>query len=150
MFPCIAAARLSNIGSISIHEGDEMKIDTTCRYRSTHEYARKDGNEIVIGISDHAQASLGDIVFVEVLEVGKEIKKGEAFGVVESVKAASDLYAPMSGTITAVNTELQGNPALVNKDCYGSGWIARIAPSAISEWDELLDAAAYEKEVSGG
>jgi glycine cleavage system H protein len=127
-----------------------MKIDTTCRYRITHEYARKDGNEIVIGISDHAQASLGDVVFVELLEVGREVKQGEAIGVVESVKAASDLYAPVSGTITAVNADLQGNPALVNKDCYGAGWLARIAPSAPSEWDALLDAAAYEKEVSKG
>lgn len=127
-----------------------MNIDARCRYRITHEYARKDGNEIVIGISDHAQASLGDVVFVELLEVGREVKQGETIGVVESVKAASDLYAPVSGRITAVNTELQSNPALVNKDCYGAGWLARIAPSAPSEWDGLLDAAAYEKEVSKG
>lgn len=124
-----------------------MKIDAACRYRSTHEYARKDGPEIVVGISDHAQASLGDIVFVEIVEVGKEVKQGDPIGVVESVKAASDLYAPVSGTIVAVNTALQGDPALVNKDCYGSGWIARIAPSDVAEWDGLLDASAYEKEA---
>jgi len=124
-----------------------MKIDAACRYRSTHEYARKDGSEIVVGISDHAQESLGDIVFVELLEVGKEVKQGDPIGVVESVKAASDLYAPVSGKIAAVNAALQGDPSLVNKDCYGSGWLARIAPSVPAEWDGLMDASAYEKEA---
>jgi len=124
-----------------------MKIDAACKYRSTHEYARKDGSQIVVGISDHAQASLGDIVFVEILEVGKEVKQGDPIGVVESVKAASDLYAPVSGKIAAINAALQGDPALVNKDCYGSGWLARIAPSSPAEWDGLLDPAAYEKEA---
>jgi glycine cleavage system H protein len=124
-----------------------MKIDAACKYRSTHEYARKDGSEIVVGISDHAQESLGDIVFVELLEVGKDVGQGEPIGVIESVKAASDLYAPMSGKIVAVNGALQGDPSLVNKDCYGSGWLARIAPSAPAEWDGLMDAAAYEKEA---
>jgi glycine cleavage system H protein len=122
-----------------------MKIDAACRYRSTHEYARKDGAEIVVGISDHAQESLGDIVFVEIVEVGKDVKQGEALGVVESVKAASDLYAPVSGKVVAVNAALQGDPSLVNKDCYGAGWFARIAPSVPAEWDGLMDAAAYEK-----
>ena len=123
-----------------------MKIDPNCRYRSSHEYARKDGSEIVVGISDHAQDALGDIVFVEMAEVGKKFAQGEAIGVVESVKAASDIYAPMSGTIAAVNTALQGDPALVNKDCYGAGWLVRISPSSPAEWDSLLDPAAYEKE----
>jgi glycine cleavage system H protein len=124
-----------------------MKIDAACKYRSTHEYARKDGAEIVVGISDHAQEALGDIVFVEIVEIGKDVKQGEALGVVESVKAASDLYAPVSGKVVAINAALQGDPALVNKDCYGSGWLARIAPSAPAEWDGLLDAASYEKEA---
>ena len=124
-----------------------MKIDTKARYQSSHEYARKDGSDIVVGISDHAQESLGDIVFVELPEVGKALKKGEAFGVVESVKAASDLYAPVSGKVVAVNDKLAGDPALVNKDCYGSGWMIKLSPSNPSEWDGLLDAAAYEKEA---
>jgi glycine cleavage system H protein len=124
-----------------------MKIDQACRYRSTHEYARKDGSDIVVGISDHAQEALGDIVFVEMVEVGKKVAQGEAIGVVESVKAASDIYAPVSGAIAAVNAALQGDPALVNKDPYGAGWLVRIAPSAPAEWDGLLDAAAYEKEA---
>jgi glycine cleavage system H protein len=124
-----------------------MNIDKNARYRTSHEYARKEGSEVVAGISDHAQASLGDIVFVELPAVGKTLKQGEAFGVVESVKAASDLYMPMSGKITAVNGELEGDPALVNKDCYGAGWMIRFAPTNPSEWDGLLDAAAYEKEA---
>jgi glycine cleavage system H protein len=124
-----------------------MKIDMKARYMASHEYARKDGSEVVIGISDHAQESLGDIVFVELPEVGKILKKGDSFGVVESVKAASDLYAPLSGKVVAVNAELQGDPALVNKDCYGSGWLLRLSPSVPAEWDGLMDGAAYEKET---
>ncbi len=124
-----------------------MKIDRNARYRTSHEYARKEGAEIVVGISDHAQESLGDIVFVELPAVGKVLKQGEAFGVVESVKAASDLYAPLSGKVAAANEALQGDPALVNKDCYGAGWMIRIVPSSPAEWDGLLDAAAYEKEA---
>ena len=129
-----------------------MKIDKDARYRPSHEYVRKDaaasgGLEMAVGISDHAQESLGDIVFVELPEVGKSLKQGEAFGVVESVKAASDLYMPVSGKVTAVNGALQADPALVNRDCYGSGWMIRIAPTVPGEWDGLLDAAAYEKEA---
>ena len=124
-----------------------MKIDPNCRYRSSHEYARKDGADYVVGISDHAQDALGDIVFVELAEVGKAVAQGEAIGVIESVKAASDIYAPLSGKISAVNAALQGDPSLVNKDCYGAGWLVRISPSAAAEWDGLLDAAAYEKET---
>ncbi len=124
-----------------------MNIDKSARYRTSHEFARKDGAEFVAGISDHAQESLGDIVFVELPEVGKTIKQGETFGVVESVKAASDLYMPMSGRITAVNGDLAGDPALVNKDCYAKGWMIRFAPANPPEWDGLLDAAAYEKEA---
>jgi len=124
-----------------------MNVDKNARYRISHEYARKDGANVVAGISDHAQDSLGDIVFVELPSVGKTLKQGEAFGVVESVKAASDLYMPMSGTIVAVNENLQGDPALVNKDCYGSGWMIKFSPTNPSEWDGLMDAAAYEKEA---
>ncbi len=124
-----------------------MNIDKNARYAKSHEYAKKDGKEFVTGISDHAQSSLGDIVFVELPEVGKTFKAGEAFGTVESVKAASDLNMPMGGTITAVNEELASDPALVNKDPYGKGWMIRFTPSNAAEFDQLLDAAAYEKEA---
>jgi len=124
-----------------------MKIDPNCRYRSSHEYVRKDGSEVVVGISDHAQEALGDIVFVEAVEVGKAVAQGEAIGVVESVKAASDIYAPVSGKVTAVNEALKGDPSLVNKDPYGAGWLLRLEPSVASEWEGLLDPGAYEKEA---
>ncbi len=121
-----------------------MNIDKNARYRTSHEFARKDGAEIVAGISDHAQESLGDIVFVELPELGKTIKQGEAFGVVESVKAASDLYMPIGGKVVAVNDSLGGDPALVNRDCYGEGWLVKIEASNPAEYDALMDVAAYE------
>jgi glycine cleavage system H protein len=124
-----------------------MKIDQGARYRASHEWTRKDGAEYAVGISDHAQEALGDIVYVELPEVGRVLARGEALGVVESVKAASDLYAPLSGKVVAVNASLQGDPALVNKDCYGAGWMIRLAASEPAQWDELMDAAAYAKEA---
>ena len=124
-----------------------MSIDKKSRYRSSHEWARKDGARIVAGISDHAQDALGDIVFVELPEVGKILKQGEAFGVVESVKAASDVYMPMSGKILAVNEALSGDPALVNKDPYAGGWFIAFEPTNPSEWDGLLTPEAYEAEA---
>jgi glycine cleavage system H protein len=124
-----------------------MNIDPNCRYMKSHEYARKDGSDIIVGISDHAQEALGDIVFVEIAEVGKVLAQGDSLGVVESVKAASDIYAPVSGTVAAVNDALQADPSLVNKDPYGAGWLARIKPSKTPEWDGLLDPGAYEKEA---
>lgn len=121
-----------------------MKLDTEARYAKSHEWARKEGGEFVCGISDHAQHSLGDVVFVDLQAVGTVLAKNETFGVVESVKAASDLYMPISGTIVAVNPALTDQPELVNKDCYGSGWLVRIAPSDPAEWDALLSSADYE------
>ncbi|WP_304226474.1 glycine cleavage system protein GcvH [Gracilinema caldarium] len=122
-----------------------MKLDERCRYAKTHEWARKEGNELVIGISDHAQHSLGDIVFVDLPKVGASFGAGAAFGVVESVKAASDIYVPVAGKITAVNSQLQDSPDLINKDPYGDGWIVRLAPEDPSAFDKLLSPADYEK-----
>lgn len=126
-----------------------MKLDTEARYAKSHEWVRKAGTEYVCGISDHAQHSLGDIVFVELPKVGAAFSAGDSFGVVESVKAASDLYLPIGGKIVAVNTALSDAPDLVNKDCYGEGWIVRLsaadAAKAASEWDALLSSADYEK-----
>lgn len=124
-----------------------MSVDKNSRYRSSHEWARKDGSRYLVGISDHAQEALGDIVFVELPEVGKQLKQGEAFGVIESVKAASDVYMPMSGTVVAVNDAVSGDPALVNREPYAGGWLVAIEASAPAEWDGLLDAAAYEAEA---
>jgi glycine cleavage system H protein len=122
-----------------------MKLDAKARYAESHEWARKDGDEITVGISDHAQESLGDIVFVELPRPGTAVQAGAAFGVVESVKAASDVYAPVGGTVRAVNEALADQPELVNRDCYGEGWFIRIEPDKAGDWDTLLSPADYEK-----
>ncbi len=124
-----------------------MKIDENVRYLETHEWARKENGEVVIGISDYAQSTLSDIVYVELPEVGDEVTKGEQFGVVESVKAAGDVYAPMSGEVIAVNEELEDAPEMVNADAFGKGWLIRIEPSSPDEWDELLNSKAYKQVV---
>ncbi len=125
-----------------------MKLDPEARYARTHEWARWDGDEIVCGISDHAQESLSDVVYVELPEVGDIFGKEDTFGVVESVKAASDLYVPMGGEIAAVNEALEDTPELVNQDPYGEGWMISLIPSDPSEFDALMDAGAYEAFVA--
>ena len=122
-----------------------MKLDTEARYAKSHEWARKDGDDFLVGISDHAQHSLGDIVYVDLPKVGASLGQGAAFGVVESVKAASDLYTPLAGTVLAVNTHLSDQPDLINKDCYGQGWIVRIKAADPGAWQSLLSVEDYEK-----
>lgn len=124
-----------------------MAIDKNARYLESHEYAKPEGELMVIGISDHAQAELGDVVFVELPNVGKELDKGVVFGTIESVKAASDLYMPISGKIVEVNEEVKNDPSLVNKDCYGSGWLIKVAPTKLSEFESLLDAESYGTSI---
>jgi glycine cleavage system H protein len=125
-----------------------MKLDPHARYAKSHEWTRKDGSEFVIGITDYAQESLSDIVYVELPEVGDKLDRGESFGVVESVKAASDVYMPVDGEIIAVNTELEDSPELVNQDPYGDGWLIRVLPGNAAQFDELLDGAGYEASVA--
>jgi glycine cleavage system H protein len=125
-----------------------MKLDATAKYQATHEWVRREGDLIVCGITDHAQESLSDVVYMELPDVGDTLKQGEAFGVVESVKAASDLYMPMSGEIAAVNDRLEDEPELINSDPFGAGWMIKFAPTDMSEWDGLLSGAAYEKAVA--
>ncbi|GHV85981.1 glycine cleavage system H protein [Spirochaetia bacterium] len=122
-----------------------MKVDQNARYLKSHEWARKDGNLIIVGISDHAQDSLGDIVFVDLPKPGESFKAGAVFGVVESTKAASDLYLPVSGKISEVNSALVPAPETVNKDCYGEGWFVKVEPENPAEFDTLLDPTEYEK-----
>lgn len=117
------------------------------RYSREDEWARREDARVVIGITDYAQDQLGDIVFVELPEVGATFAKGDSFGVVESVKAVSDLYAPIGGEIVAINGELESRPEAVNEACYGDGWMVAIAPSDPGELEALLDAAAYAKHV---
>ena len=125
-----------------------MKLDPEARYMESHEWARKDGDLIVCGISDHAQESLSDVVYVELPEVGDIFEQGDIFGVVESVKAASDVYMPMGGEITAVNEALEDEPELVNQDPYGDGWMIQFRPSDPGEFDNMMDAEAYEASVA--
>jgi glycine cleavage system H protein len=120
------------------------KINPSARYLKTHEWARQEGNEVVIGISDHAQDALSDLVYVELPRVGVRFKKGDAFGVVESVKAASDVYMPIGGTVSAINSSLEKTPETINKDPYSAGWLIKIKPDNVSELESLLAAQDYE------
>ena len=113
------------------------------RFSKDHEWVRFDGDVATIGISDHAQTALGDVVFVDLPEVGREVTAGEACAVVESVKAASDIYAPIAGRIVEVNPALTDNPGLVNAEPTGEGWFFRIEPSNAAEADALMDETAY-------
>jgi len=122
-----------------------MNFDDSVKYQKSHEWARKDGDLVVVGISDYAQDSLGDVVFVELPEVGATLKQGESFGVVESVKSASDLFMPVGGEIAEVNDSLSETPETVNDSPFGDGWMIKIKPSDISEYDTLLSAADYEE-----
>jgi glycine cleavage system H protein len=124
-----------------------MKIDENARYAESHEWARKEGDVYVIGISDYAQSTLSDIVYVELPEVGDEFDQEDNLGVVESVKAAGDVYTPLSGEVVAVNEQLEDAPELVNEDPFGEGWLVKIKASDEGEWDELLDADAYREVV---
>jgi len=118
------------------------------RYSREHEWVRVDGSTATIGITDYATGELGDIVFVELPEVGSELTQFAPFGVVESVKSVSDLYAPVSGRVTEVNEALASAPEQLNADAYGDGWIARVELANPGELDELLDAAAYEQLIT--
>jgi len=118
-----------------------MTIPAELQYTREHEWARIEGDTATFGISDHAQEALGDIVFVELPEIGRALAPGDAFAVVESVKAVSDVYAPLGGEVIAVNEALEGEPEKVNTDPYGAGWIARVKIGGGSA--ELLDAATY-------
>jgi glycine cleavage system H protein len=113
------------------------------RYTKDHEYIRVEGAEAVVGISEHAQQQLGDVVFAEAPTVGKVLKAGDPAAVVESVKAASDVFAPASGEVVAVNSEVEGTPGLINEDALGRGWLFRIRLLDESELDGLMDEAAY-------
>ncbi|MDE6716570.1 MAG: glycine cleavage system protein GcvH [Muribaculaceae bacterium] len=124
------------------------KIDESCRYAESHEWVRVDGDVAVIGISDYAQHALGNIVYVDMPEVGDELEAGDEFGAVESVKAASDLYTPVSGSVIEINEELEDRPEAINEDAFGT-WIIKIAMSDPSQVDGLLDAEAYSKICEG-
>jgi glycine cleavage system H protein len=120
-------------------------IPEDLRYSDSHEWARQDGEEVVVGITDFAQDQLGDVIYVELPQVGRQLAQHEAFGAVDSVKTYSELFSPLSGEVTAVNTALAQTPELVNSSPYGDGWMLRLRPSTPADWDGLLDATAYEQ-----
>ncbi|HEY9135224.1 MAG TPA: glycine cleavage system protein GcvH [Pseudomonadales bacterium] len=117
------------------------------KYLSTHEWVRVEGDVATVGITDHAQNAMGDLVYVEVPEVGQQLSAGDEAGVVESVKAASDIYAPVSGEVVAVNEGLEDEPEWVNTNPYGDGWMFQIKMSDPSDLDSLLDSEAYQHQV---
>ena len=122
------------------------EIPSDLRYRESHEWVRvEDDGTVVVGISDHAQGELGDMVFVELPEPGMSYDQGEACAVIESVKAASDIYAPLAGEVIQPNGELEDSPELVNSDPYGDGWLFKLIPSDASQIEGLMDAEAYAK-----
>lgn len=118
------------------------------KFTKTHEWLREEQNEVVIGITDHAQELLGDMVFVELPEIGDQVHAGAELGVVESVKAAADFYAPVSGVVTAVNEIVATNPAIVNTEPYTAGWLVKLKPSHPDEMTNLLNAEQYQNEIA--
>ncbi len=125
-----------------------MEFPANLRYTKEHEWARQEGNRVVVGITDYAQKELGDVVFVELPDLGITIEATGTFGVVESVKAVSDLYAPVSGTIVEANTILEDQPELVNASPYGQGWMVVIEAANPEEFQQLLTAAEYQAYVA--
>ena len=124
-----------------------MNVPADLRYAKTHEWIRQENDIISVGITDHAQAELTDIVYAEPPKVGAEVKAGATAAVVESVKAASDIYSPLSGTVTEVNDALTSNPALLNTDPFGQGWIFKLKASNPAEIDALLTPEAYTAQI---
>ena len=130
-------------------EIDELNLPDNLRYAEDHEWTRLEGGKIKIGIDDYAQDQLGDIVFVELPEIGATFAKGEEFGTVESVKAVSELFMPVGGEILAINTALEETPEHVNNSPYEDGWMIEIKPSDVAEMDALMDKEAYIKMLKG-
>jgi glycine cleavage system H protein len=126
----------------------DYEIPAELLYTREDEWCRIEGNRVVIGVTDYAQQQLGDVVFVELPAVGTTVERGEPFGVIESVKAVSDLYAPVTGEVVEVNADLADRPEQVNEDCYGDGWMIAIVVADDADLSEHLDAAAYRRHVA--
>ncbi len=130
-------------------ELEELIIPEDLRYTKDHEWARLEGDLVACGVTDYAQDQLGDIVFVELPQVGDTVSKGDEFGTVESVKAVAELYSPIGGEVVEINGELEESPQLVNQDPYGKGWMIKVRPSNPGELDDLMDAQQYEEMLKG-
>lgn len=125
-----------------------MNIPENLKYTKEHEWIKIEGDLAIVGITEHAQAQLGDIVFVDIQTMGETLDKDEVFGAIEAVKTVADAFMPLSGTIEEVNEVLEGDPQLVNKDPYGEGWMVKIKMTNPGDVDDLLDAAAYGKQIA--
>jgi glycine cleavage system H protein len=130
-------------------EINELNFPDDVRYSKDHEWARPDGDLFVVGISDYAQDQLGDVVFVELPEKGRQLKPNEDFGSVESVKAVSELFMPVGGEVVEINSQLEDSPELVNSDPYGRGWMVKIKTADKSDFDRLMDRDAYLGSLKG-
>src|ERR1700758_5116191 len=124
-----------------------MRFPKELKYTKDHEWTKTDGNVVTVGITDHAQSALGDIVFCELPQVGRTLKAHETFGVVESIKAVSDLYSPLAGKVTASNSDLPNNPSDINHDPYGKAWMIKLEIADTSALKDMMDADAYAKFV---
>jgi glycine cleavage system H protein len=124
-----------------------MNIPAELKYTKDHEWTKSDGDTVTVGITDYAQGELGDVVYVELPEVGDTVEKETSFGTIEAVKAVADLFSPLSGEVVEINEKLEDDPEIVNKDPYGDGWMVKIKVSDAAELDELMDAQAYEKHI---
>lgn len=126
----------------------DYDIPDELRYTQDDEWVRQEGDHVVIGVTDFAQSQLGDVVFVELPEIGSTTEAGATFGTIESVKAVSDLFAPLAGEVISVNEALEDAPETINEACYGDGWLITLRPADESELDGLLDAEAYQRSVA--
>uniref|UniRef100_A0A7S3F4F3 Glycine cleavage system H protein n=1 Tax=Prasinoderma singulare TaxID=676789 RepID=A0A7S3F4F3_9VIRI len=142
-----AGAVASSLASTGLLSRCYATVMEGLKYAESHEWIKVDGDTATVGISDFAQEELGDVVYVELPEEGTELAKGDSFATIESVKAASDVYMPLSGTVTEVNSELTDEPSKVNEDAYGSGWLIKMKVASAGEVDEMMDSAAYSKSV---
>jgi glycine cleavage system H protein len=129
-------------------EGVHMEVPPGLKYSKEHEWVATEESVATIGITDHAQDQLGEIVYLELPSVGEKISKDDPFGVVESVKAVSDIYAPISGTVIEINEGLPESPEVINEDPYGDGWLIKVRISDLSEFDDLMDSEEYEEMVA--
>lgn len=130
-------------------EIQDLNLPEDIKYTDDHEWAKKENGLITVGINDYAQDQLGEIVFVEMPETGDTFSKGDEFGSVESVKAVSEMYIPVSGEIVEINEELEDAPELVNEECYDQGWIIKVKPDDPQEFDSLMDKEAYFEMLKG-
>ena len=124
-----------------------MNVPQSLKYTKEHEWVREDGDIVTVGITDHAQGELGDIIFVEFPEIGQEIERDEPFGTIEAVKTVADLFAPISGTVTEINEKLDDSPESVNQDPYGDGWMVKVSVSEADELDNLMSSDQYREMI---